>query len=77
MKFKSILKELKKERKTLTEQLDRLEKAIAAIGGISGSGNNGVTRIARKKPKFTKELLARTVPAQRARWKKIKAAQKK
>jgi len=54
----------------LIEQLGKIDVAARALGGIRSGAS------ARRKPKFTKAGLARIAAAQRARWAKLKAAQK-
>ena len=75
MNIKSFLKELDRERKHMLKQVERLEKGMAALAGLSGSSKSKAG--ARKRPKFSKAARERIAAAQRLRWKKIKAAQKK
>jgi len=74
MKYKGILAELNRQRKSLTKQLGRLENAIGAVAGLSGKAK---AKGSRKRPKFSKAARERIAAAQRARWAKIKAAKAK
>ena len=74
MKYKGILTELNRQRKSLSGQLGRLETAIAAIAGLSGKAK---AKGPRKRPKMSKAGRERIAAAQRARWAKIKAAKGK
>jgi hypothetical protein len=70
--YTDAVKLLQQHRQDLVAELGRIDTAVRALGGIRS--NRATTR---RKPKFTKAGLARIAAAQRARWKKIKAAQKK
>lgn len=74
MKYKGFLSDLNKQRKSFIKKLEQIEIAMAAIAGLSGSAKE---KGKRKKPKFSKAARERIAAAQRARWAKIKAAQKK
>ena len=63
MKIASIVGELKAER-------DRLDRAIQALSGLDGSGKIRTKRI------LSADARERIAKAQRARWKKFKAAKK-
>jgi hypothetical protein len=52
------------------ELINQAIKALTSLGGPSGL-------VVRKKPTFSKAGLARIAAAQRKRWAKIKASQKK
>ena len=66
------VKLLQQQRQAIADGLGRIDVAVRALGGIRAKGTT-----TRRKPKFTKAGLARIAAAQRARWAKIKAAQKK
>jgi len=70
--YTDAVKMLRGRRQRLVEELGKIDVAVKALGGIRL--NRAVTR---RKPKFTKAGLARIAAAQRARWRKLKAAQKK
>ncbi len=76
MNIQQIRNALSTELQTLDARREKLHMAIKALGGVRvGSGKASVT--IRRKPKFTKAGLARIAAAQRKRWAKLKAAQKK
>ena len=70
--YTEAVKLLRGRRQGLVEELGKIDTAVRALGGIRM--NVATTR---RKPKFTKAGLARIAAAQRARWRKLKAAQKK
>ena len=63
MNIASVVAQLKSER-------DRLDKAIAALSGLDGSGKIRTKRV------LSADARERIAKAQRARWKKFKAAKK-
>jgi hypothetical protein len=71
-----IVKQLLARRKQGERELEKLNLAIKALAFLEG---NSVTTSAgtRRKPKFSAAARGRIAAAQRARWAKIKAAQKK
>jgi hypothetical protein len=71
--FSNIVHQLETQRKLTQRELEKLNLAIKALTSLEGTSEPAV----RRKPVFTKAGLARIAAAQRARWKKIKAAQKK
>ena len=68
-----LIHQLKTQRSQAERELEKLNLAIKALTAIEGTP----TLSARRKPKFTKLGLARIAAAQRRRWAKIKAGQKK
>jgi hypothetical protein len=71
--FSKIVHQLQAQRELTQQELEKLNLAIKALTGFEGTVNLPL----RRKPKFSKAGLARIAEAQRARWRKIKAAQKK
>ena len=71
-----IVKQLQARRKQSERELEKLNLAIKALAFLEG---NSVTANAgtRRKPKFSAAARGRIAAAQRARWAKIKASQKK
>ena len=71
-----VVQQLRTQRKRAEQELEKLDLAIRAL--ISLHGTAGPLRMTvRRKPKFSAAARARIAAAQRARWAKIKAAQKK
>jgi hypothetical protein len=70
--YGDAVKVLQTRRQGLLDQMGRIDVAVKALGGIRTGGAT-----TRRKPQFSKAGLARIAAAQRARWAKIKAAQKK
>jgi len=71
-----IVKQLQARRKQSERELEKLNLAIKALAFLEGNSvptNAGI----RRKPKFSAAARGRIAAAQRARWAKIKAAQKK
>ena len=74
--FIHLVRQLENQRRLTERQLEKLNLAIKALASLEeGSVRGGV--VARRKPQFTKAGLARIAVAQRKRWAKIKATQKK
>jgi hypothetical protein len=71
-----VVRSLQQQRKRSEQEVERLDEAIKALGSLDGRSVrlNGTFR---KKPKFSAAARGRIAAAQRARWAKIKAAQKK
>jgi hypothetical protein len=67
-----IIHQLKTQRSQAERELEKLNLAIKALTGIEGAATFSM----RRKPKFTKAGLARISAAQKARWRKLKAAAK-
>jgi hypothetical protein len=72
MNSKSIISQLRKQAAHLKDQLERTEKAIEALTGHATSATNG-----RRKRKMSAAARRKIGAAQRARWKKWKAAKGK
>jgi hypothetical protein len=70
--YTDAVKMLRGRRQAVADELGKIDVAVKALGGIRLKGTT-----TRRKPKFTKAGLARIAAAQRARWRKIKAAKKK
>ena len=71
-----IVRQLQARRKHSERELEKLNLAIRALAFLerhSVTTNAGI----RRKPKFSAAARGRIAAAQRARWAKIKAAQKK
>jgi hypothetical protein len=71
-----VVHQLHTQRKRAELELEKLNlaiKALASLDGESVSASAGV----RRKPHFTAAARERIAAAQRLRWKKLKAAQKK
>jgi hypothetical protein len=68
-----VVHRLQAQRRQSELQLEKLNLAIRALTSLDGTS----APAGRRKPVFTKAGLARIAAAQRARWAKIKAAQKK
>jgi hypothetical protein len=71
-----VVKHLQACRKQSERELEKLSLAITALTSLDGksvTANAGI----RRKPKFSAAARGRIAAAQRARWAKIKAAQKK
>jgi hypothetical protein len=71
-----IVKQLQARRKHSERELEKLNLAIKALAFLEGNSvatNAGI----RRKPKFSAAARGRIAAAQRARWAKIKAAQKR
>jgi hypothetical protein len=70
--YTDAVKLLKQRRQGLVEQIGNIDRAVKALGGMRTTDAT-----ARRRPHFSAAAKARIAAAQRARWKKIKAAQKK
>ena len=71
-----VVQQLQIRRKQTERELARLDLAIRALASLHGGSARGGL-VARRKPKFSAAGIARIRAAQKARWAKIKAAQKK
>jgi hypothetical protein len=71
----NILIQLKVERERVARQLRGLEAAISALSGSRVISNH--TRLAGRKTKLSAKALANIRKAQRERWAKWRATQKK
>ncbi|MGO9243550.1 MAG: hypothetical protein ACLQDC_02120, partial [Verrucomicrobiia bacterium] len=64
------------QRRRAEQELEKLNLAIRALTSIDGTA--GLSKLTiRRKPRFSAAARARIAAAQRARWAKIKAAQRK
>jgi hypothetical protein len=71
-----VVQQLHAQRRRAEHELEKLNLAIRALASIEGTA--GLTKLTmRRKPRFSAAARARIAAAQRARWAKIKAAQKK
>lgn len=71
--------QLKKEREQTRQRLEQLDTALKALSGVGGMNRTSVRgrTIARKRRPMSAAARKRIAAAQRARWAKWKAAQKK
>lgn len=74
-KMNQIVRHLHSQRKHAQQELEKLELAIRSLSSLGGSSSAGLT--VRRKPHFSPAARERIAAAQRARWKKIRAAQNK
>lgn len=71
-----VVQQLHAQRKRAEQELEKLNLAIRALTSIDGTA--GLSKLTiRRKPRFSAAARARIAAAQRARWAKIKAAQRK
>ena len=71
-----VVQQLHAQRRRAEQELEKLNLAIRALTSIDGTA--GLSKLSiRRKPRFSAAARARIAAAQRARWAKIKAAQKK
>jgi hypothetical protein len=68
-----VIRQLETQRKLTQRQLEKLNLAIKALTSLDGKS---VSAGIKRKPHFSVAARARIAAAQRARWKKLKAAQK-
>jgi hypothetical protein len=66
-----VVHQLQARRRLTEQELEKLNLAIRALTGVTS------TATVRRKPKFSAAGIARIRAAQKARWAKLKAAQKK
>ena len=71
-----VVQQLQIQRKRAEQELEKLNLALKALTSLNG-GITGGGLVTRRKPKFSAAARERIAAAQRARWAKIKAAQKK
>ena len=69
--YTDAVKLLRERRQAVAAELGQIDRAVKALGGIRTT----VFTTGRRKPRFSKAARARIAAAQRARWKKLKAAQ--
>ena len=72
--LKQVVSHLQSQVRTKRQEIEKLNLAIEALSAVGGSTGSLINR---KKPHFSAAAKARIAAAQRARWAKIKAAQKK
>ncbi|MGD0058321.1 MAG: hypothetical protein ABSD58_02795 [Verrucomicrobiia bacterium] len=71
-----VVQQLHAQRKRAEQEIEKLNLAIRALTSINGTA--GLSKLTiRRKPRFSAAARARIAAAQRARWAKIKAAQRK
>ena len=71
-----VVQQLHVQRRRAEQELEKLNLAIRALTSIDGTA--GLSKLTiRRKPRFSAAARARIAAAQRARWAKIKAAQRK
>jgi len=70
-----IIHQLKTQRSQAERELEKLNLAIRALSSLEGESAAATLGI-RHKPHFSAAARERIAAAQRARWKKLKAAQK-
>jgi|HubBroStandDraft_5_1064220.scaffolds.fasta_scaffold1534531_1 hypothetical protein len=71
-----VVQQLQIQRRRAAQELEKLNLALKALSSLDG-GITGSKLITRRKPKFSAAARERIAAAQRARWAKIKAAQKR
>lgn len=74
-KMNQMVHQLLSQRKQAQHEIEKLDLAIRALSSLGGSSSGGLT--VRRKPQFSAAGRARIAAAQRKRWAKIRAAQKK
>jgi len=74
-----VVAQLRKQRDEAQSQVEQLEQALAALGSIDGSRSRGRNpqKVVTKGRTMSAAAKKRIAAAQRARWAKWKAAQKK
>jgi fumarate hydratase class II len=72
----NIVHQLETQRTLTQRELEKLNLAIKALTSLEG-GSVAATTGMRRKPHFSAAARERIAAAQRARWRKIKATQKK
>lgn len=71
-----VVQQLHAQRRRAEQEIEKLNLAIRALTSIDEAA--GLTKLSiRRKPRFSAAARARIAAAQRARWAKIKAAQRK
>jgi hypothetical protein len=74
-KLNRVVQQLQTQRKKAEQEIQKLDLAIRALSSLHGPGLGGLS--VRRKPRFSAAARGRIAAAQRARWARIKAAQKK
>jgi hypothetical protein len=82
LKLTNLVRHLKKEREQTRRRLEQLNSALQALSGLGGQSglNRGTMRshaVSGKRRTMSAAARKRIAAAQRARWAKWKAAQKK
>jgi hypothetical protein len=72
----TVVKELKRERNRLENELHRVTAAITTFGSVFMNGTKGARAAKRKKRIISAAGRRRIAAAQRARWAKVRAAKK-
>jgi hypothetical protein len=74
-----VVAQLRKQRTEAQKQVEQLDQALAALGSIDGLRSRGRNpqKVGRKGRTMSAAAKKRIAAAQRARWAKWKAAQKK
>lgn len=71
-----VVQQLHAQRRRAEQEIEKLNLAIRALTSLDGTA--GLSKLSiRRKPRFSAAARARIAAAQRARWAKIKAAQRK
>ena len=70
-----VVQQLQIQRRRTEQELEKLNLALKALSFLDGGTTTNL--VARRKPKFSAAARERIAAAQRARWAKIKAAQKR
>jgi hypothetical protein len=71
-----VVQQLHVQRRRAAQEIEKLDLALRALASLDGAGATSTMGF-RRKPRFSAAARARIAAAQRARWAKIKAAQKK
>jgi hypothetical protein len=71
-----VVQQLQIQRRRTEQELEKLNLALKALSFLDG-GSIAAKLVTRRKPKFSAAARERIAAAQRARWAKIKAAQKR
>ncbi len=74
-KMNQVVQRLQSQRNQVQQELEKLDLAIRALSSLDGVASAGLT--IRRKPRFSAAARARIAAAQRTRWAKVRAAQKK
>jgi hypothetical protein len=74
-----VVAQLRKQRNEAQRQVEQLDQALAALGSVDGLRSRGKSsqKVGRKGRTMSAAARKRIAAAQRARWAKWKAAQKK
>jgi hypothetical protein len=79
LKLSKVVQQLKKEREQTQAKLNQLDTALSVLGGVGTTGLTGKGRRMRSESRTPMSAAAkrRIAAAQRARWAKWRAAQRK